>query len=56
MTRYYCKCGLSFEKAAWLREHIALMNPRYPRPALDDEHGPTTLTIQSMFCEGERRG
>ena len=39
---YYCKCGKLLLSRKYLREHIGICNPRWPRISPDDEHGEIT--------------
>lgn len=38
MKVYQCACGAQFKKRIWLREHIGICNPRWPRRTAEDQH------------------
>lgn len=42
MSRFHrCICGARFDTRKELIEHIASLNPKWPKTSLDDEHRQT---------------
>ena len=38
MGMFICNCGDKFTKRMELKQHIGLLNPRWPRSTPEDEH------------------